>query len=297
MVTLDGALELRLPGGERLSGTVRVEGPATTLPGFGPGPGALGLPPAPRPRTRRPRPRPRRPARGPADPARGPVKAGAAPADEHRWAPITAATHGVLDLTIGGERTTLAGRAYLDSNHSARPLHALGIADWRWGRVALPDREVLYYLVEPEEGGAPEVRLALSVGPDGAAVVHPSPTTTWCGRRRGAFGLEWHETLHLQASGLDLEVRLAHLVDDGPFYLRWLVEGREASGAAGFGVAERVVPGAVDRPWQRPFVRMRRHHAGGGNSMWVPLFVGRRRGRLARLLRHWWSPGGAEEAG
>ena len=75
------------------------------------------------------------------------------------------------------------------------------------------------------------------------------------------------------------------LVDDGPFYLRFLVDAEDGvNGCRGRGFAERVVPANVDRPWQRPFVRMRTFATDGDNSMWLPLFSGPRSGRLRAAL-------------
>ncbi|HSC89641.1 MAG TPA: hypothetical protein VLC09_20300, partial [Polyangiaceae bacterium] len=72
------------------------------------------------------------------------------------------------------------------------------------------------------------------------------------------------------------------LVDDGPFYQRFLLEV-ESSLGAGHGVFEVVAPARVDLPHQRPFVSMRIHRTGRSNSVWLPLFSGPREGRWGRL--------------
>lgn len=224
---------------------------------------------------------------------RGPVciapASAAAAASTHHWAPISVPARARLELQVGDDTYVVDGRAYFDGNRSDTPLEQLGIDDWHWGRIAMPDREVIYYLLWGPDAGEPEVAHLLDVFPDGRIVPHREPVARWLEPRRSIYGLRWHRQLHLSsASGLDLEVRHAHLVDDGPFYLRTLVEAADRSrGETGQGVAERVVPQKVDVPWQRPFVRMRRHLAGGQNSMWLPLFSGPRRGRIGRLVRQW----------
>jgi len=214
----------------------------------------------------------------------------------HRWAPIVVGQRGVARLEASdGASFAIEGRIYVDSNGSARPLHELGIADWRWGRVALPDRELIYYFVDPEGEGAP-IRHVLVARPDGALVAQDA-SVRWSNPRRSVYGLGYHRHLHLSnAPDLDVTLTLRRVVDDGPFYLRFLVDAEDrAHGTVGRGFAERVVPDRVDRPWQRPFVRMRTFATAGDNSMWLPLFSGPRRGRFERLLNHWRSTPALEE--
>jgi carotenoid 1,2-hydratase len=209
----------------------------------------------------------------------------------HRWAPILAAQSGQAHLRLGAEdHFDLDGRVYVDSNGSEQPLHALGIGDWRWGRVALPGRELIYYLVDPEPGStlAP-IRHVLEAKPDGSLRAL-SEDLEFRDLHRGTYGMTHHDSARLRGPELDLELHFKSLVDDGPFYLRFLVDAREhLTGERGSGVAERVAPARVDLWWQRPFMRMRTQQARGPNSMWLPLFSGTRKGRLGRLAKHWTS--------
>ncbi|MCC6528044.1 MAG: hypothetical protein IT373_35685 [Polyangiaceae bacterium] len=219
----------------------------------------------------------------------GGVATAPAAAGAHAWTPLGAGLEGRASLRSGGEAVELEGRAYLDANRSARPLDALGIRAWQWGRLSLGARELVYYLVAPDEPGAPVVRYLFEVGPSGRAHLEPEPLVGRLGPRRNLFGLGWHEELRLgRTAGRDVRVRVRHVVDDGPFYQRYLVEGTcDATGERGHGVAEHVVPARVDRPWQRPLVAMRRQGHAGRDSAWLPLFDGPARGRLGRLVRHW----------
>jgi hypothetical protein len=206
----------------------------------------------------------------------------------HRWAPILAAAEGRAQLSYGpNTHFELYGRAYADSNASEEPLHALGIESWRWGRIALPDRELIYYLVDSSRSDAADVRWVLEVFPDGELRRHQAETE-WQVPRRSIYGLGWHERLRLtSASGLDMSLRFSQPVDDGPFYQRFLVTAEDHHGQHGKGFAEQVSPDRVDNPWQRPFVRMRTHATSAPNSIWLPLFSGPQKGRLARLVTHW----------
>jgi carotenoid 1,2-hydratase len=244
-VQLRARLDLDLPAGDRLRGTLALDGPRFEMPSRGAG--------------------------------------------SHRWTPIAPHARAALDL---GGRRVIAGRGYFDANASTEALDALGIADWRWGRVAFPDHELVYFVCVSERE-AERVHLALRVERDGATRLHEGVDASWIGERRAVYGLKHHRSLRLtSADGLEVEIDHRHLVDDGPFYLRFLTEGRDCrAGVTGLGSAERVVPNRVDLGWQRPFVRMRRHRLAGDNSIWLPLFSGPRRGRLGRLMRHWWQEG------
>ena len=78
---------------------------------------------------------------------------------------------------------------------------------------------------------------------------------------------------------------MSAVLDNGPFYQRYLLRGR-CGADEGFGVGENLVPDRVDTDLLRPLVRMRVHRAGGPNSMWLPLFSGDSAGRWSRLLGH-----------
>ncbi|HEX6242906.1 MAG TPA: hypothetical protein VFZ61_18460, partial [Polyangiales bacterium] len=79
-----------------------------------------------------------------------PAAHGGASASPQRWAPTLAAASGSAELRSEGYGFRLRGRAYVDANTSPQPLHELGIASWRWGRVALPGRDLIFYFVESE---------------------------------------------------------------------------------------------------------------------------------------------------
>lgn len=245
--TLDAELDCPLPGSaDRLTGSVRIEGAARISP-----------------------------------------EVDAAAGAPHLWTPLTGPAEGSAVLRIGGrEVARVRGRAYHDRNGGSVPLHALGIDRWMWGRFPLAGREVVYYLLWPRGGGAPEC-LGLVLRADGSTEevagleVEPGP------ERRSYAGLRWPERITLRAGGERwLEVRHRALADVGPFYLRLLSEGTAAGGQRAVGWGELCVPDRVDLPLHRPFVRMRVHRVGEANSLWLPLFTGPRGRRVARLLRH-----------
>ncbi len=244
---LDAELDCPVPGtAERLTGTVRVEGVARASGG---------------------------------DPAPGAVP--------HLWTPLTGPAEGDAVLRVGGrEVAQVSGRAYHDRNGGRVPLHTLGIGRWMWGRFPLEGREVVYYLLWPRDGGAPEC-LGLVVYADGRTERVPGLEAEAGPERRSYAGLRWPERIVLRAEGRPwLEVRHRVLADVGPFYLRLLSQGGVPGGETAAGWGELCVPDRVDLPLHRPFVRMRVHRVEGPNSPWLPLFTGPRGWRGSRLVRH-----------
>jgi len=194
----------------------------------------------------------------------------------HDWTPITTATQGSGWLEAGGERFAMSGRAYHDRNGSAEPLHALGIRYWLWGRAPLPNgSERIWYLVWPRgSGGAEPVAIGLEIGPDGSTRRWERLPIERRGGRRGWAGLRVPREVRLGENGEWLRIVHDRLVDDGPFYQRWLVQA-DAGGQAVTGIAEAVAPDRVDRWWHRPLVRMAVQHSDPRrNSRWLPLFAG-----------------------
>ena len=118
----------------------------------------------------------------------------------------------------------------------------------------------------------------------GGVRVLPGATAVPSRGRRDRYGLPWAARWTLAAPGhAPVDVDVAAPVDAGPFYLRHPIA---SGGARGWG--ESCWPASVDQPWLRPFVRMR--VVGPQPSVWAPLFLGPRRGRLGRLLRWWRTP-------
>lgn len=203
---------------------------------------------------------------------------------DHDWAPLTGPSRAEASLRIGSAPLLdVQGRGYHDRNGSRTPFSSLGIRHWVWGRVPLEDRELIYYLLWPSDGGPPE-KLALEIGEDGTTVAHDVELQL-DGRRRARFGMPFWERLELRRGGERwLTVRHRAPVDDGPFYLRFFTDATDASGERHLGTGELVRPARVDFAPIRTFVDMRVHKTSGVTSRFNPLFTGPRAGRLTRQL-------------
>lgn len=209
------------------------------------------------------------------------------PDPRHQWCPMVLTAAGGAELAAGQWSFSLKGRAYHDRNAGPVPMHALGIGRWWWGRLAFPDREVIWYRLLPEDGG-PLRELVVDVDASGHTRTVERPMSLGPDVA-GRFGLSSPSSIEFEdADGQAVVVETTALVDDGPFYQRTLVRGL-CSGIVARGIAELVVPDQVDLDIHRPFVRMRVHHLSGPNSLFLPLFTGPRAGRVGRLP-HWWAP-------
>lgn len=202
----------------------------------------------------------------------------------HDWTPILCACSGTAVVEVGDSRSRISGRLYHDRNGGSVPLHDLGIDSWIWGRVALEGRDFIYYVLDGEEGE--EEALFLTIDHSGAI-----QRLTNCRLRRdrpkkNLGGLRWWPSMTIEVNGDDwLEIEHQDVVDSGPFYLRSVLRASDHRGGSFRGIAEVCEPDRVDMARHRPLVKMRVHHREELNSMWLPLFVGPRRGRVSRLLR------------
>jgi hypothetical protein len=206
------------------------------------------------------------------------------------WMPVTAAAAGRASLDWDQGSFELRGPAYFDGNAGTRRLDELGIDDWRWGRIAFSNRDLIYFQLTPD-GGAPPSPVVLSVDRRGRVQTSTEVDLRFIDGASGWFGLPRAEQLMLRGRAADLDLRFTHQVEDGFFYQRYLVTARAEDGEIGHGVAERVVPRRLAAAWHRPLVRMRIDHADQRPSIWHPLFSGSRHGRFTRLLRSWWGAG------
>jgi hypothetical protein len=199
----------------------------------------------------------------------------------HLWSPRTVDASGSMQLQCGDVHEEVKGSAYFDSNASSQPLQEQGISSWRWGRVRFPDGTLVFYEVEKNDGS----KQALAFFQDFKGGRVDGLQLHFRDSRRGAYGVLSPRTLRVEGAGRSYLVECEHLVDDGPFYQRFLLTALDPTGQVGSGVGEVVLPPLIDLPWQRPLVKMKTFVVGGDNSMWLPLFTGNRETRRRRMLQ------------
>lgn len=206
------------------------------------------------------------------------------PVPEHDWTPLMAACEGRAKAVIGDEETTWCGRIYHDRNGGCVPLHRLGIRNWVWGRIALPDRELIYYDLDAKDDSSQT--LLLTIGADGEIRHTKQLQLRRRHSRTNLAGLTWWPSMSIWSEGNRwLELDASDVVDSGPFYLRTMLEATDGDGKTFRGIGEVCEPGRIDLGRHRPLVKMRVHRRRDENSMWLPLFTGPRSGRIRRLVR------------
>lgn len=212
------------------------------------------------------------------------TRSGGAP---HVWSPRILDGTGSAELSLGSRRWSLTGSAYLDGNTSQLPLHAQRISSWRWGRFTVAGRTWVFYDVAAEPGGV-GTALVLTAESGTSGEIRKDTSLVFAREKRGTYGMTAPREIRLAAGdAAEVICTARHLVDDGPFYQRFLLDV-ESAGETGHGVYEVVTPARVDLPRQRPFVSMRIHQPGADNSFWLPLFSGPRSGRIRRLFAAPW---------
>lgn len=244
--TLQGTLDLALPTGGRATGKLWLSGPL------------------------------RRDSPG--------AEFGANADGTHVWTPLVAAARGCLELQTPEGALRVEGRGYHDRNSAARPLQALGIRSWWWGRLALPGRDLICYRLAPSVTGAAPRDLVVEVAADGSCRTRENAGLQLGRWHRSVWGLRWPGgATFTDPDGRTVSVEIGPLLDNGPFYQRFALHGR-CGQDEGHGLGEHLVSDRIDGDLLRPLVRMRVHRAAGPNSMWLPLFSGHHAGRVRRLL-------------
>jgi hypothetical protein len=237
----------------------------------------------------------------------------------HDWSPQLGPSRGTATLRLNEREVTIEGSGYHDRNGALLPLTDQGIAWWLWARADVdvgvdvdvdvhgegPGREsrVVYALWPTDVTAASGVGSVCAVGvatdATGATrlvdvdVDVGALHRTWLGMgevRRLRVG----ERLPDGSTRPFLTAVAGARVDDGPFYLRHTIRaGINTAPAHTTGFLEVVDVRRMDRPWQRPFVKMRvspppsssTSSSSSSSSLWHPLFAGPRAGRAARQLR------------
>jgi len=193
----------------------------------------------------------------------------------HRWTPILVGSTGEAELRVGAQPLYRGiGRVYHDRNACPTHIDDLGIDHWVWGRTPMPDGERIHYVLFGKDGN--HRALLVDVGLDGSSRVREG-TAQLRGWRPGRYLLNWHRELRITVGEERIVVRHRKMLEDGPFYQRFLTE---VDGVAGVGEAVR--PDRVDLPFMQFFVNMKVNHVGGVNHWLLPWLAGLKEGRLQR---------------
>lgn len=224
--------------------------------------------------------------------AEGPAVGESAPLAEagvlHAWRPLLVGGGGTAELRSQRGHSSTRGTSYCDMNVSCQALPDQGIEKWFWARVAFADSTFIVYAVVDDQGNLESFLLRQR----GHTLARVAGTVSWGREAIGRFGLTYPDSLLVTTEdGERLLLRQVEALEDGPFYGRYFCRASSRERGDGAGIAEWVVPGLVDIPWQRPFLKMKVFGAEAPNSMWLPLFSGFHEAPWRRMVRSLRFPG------
>lgn len=186
----------------------------------------------------------------------------------HTWnlvAPVCAVRGAATLFAPDGEterEVAFTGRGYHDHNFDTEPM-SRAINRWHWGRCWTGDRMLVYYATEPFRGAGAPFNCGILFDDAEPRVVTDRLDVTFPSQRRNWLALKYPDCLRLRlpedaGEAGEWVVRKRHMVDSGPFYVRFLSELDGSSGAA-HGVSE-TLDGTRLRPrFLRPMINTRIH--------------------------------------
>lgn len=205
--------------------------------------------------------------------------------EEHVWSPRVLSGVARVELSDGSERYEFSGSGYFDGNHSAQSLFRQNIRSWTWARVSFGEHSaVIYHILgssQSAQGKAEQLIFASGTGPE--LLIHQEARVDFQGRRVSPYGIVAPSEVFASSETGNCRIQLGARVEDGPFYQRYAVSA-EMDGEAGRGFLEVLRPNRVDASFLRPLVRMRTYRTAGGNSVFAPLFLGPKAGRVRRFF-------------
>lgn len=185
----------------------------------------------------------------------------AVPAETHGWVLVApdCAFEGVLSIAEGPNlrvKVTISGRAYHDHNYGARPMQC-DFRAWHWGRWHV-DGRTFVYLAAPD-ATTPFV-WAGWCHTDGTVAALTAPSLTIERQGVSPMGVRYPRSLvvtGMEPDGAPLAVRVRQerVLDDAPFYRRWMGQATIA-GAVCDGISEYMAVDRLSQAWIRPFLRL-----------------------------------------
>lgn len=175
------------------------------------------------------------------------------PGRPHRWLLAAADCQVAGRVQIEGTPSLeFAGRGYHDHNAGAEEI-AQAMRGWRWGRAHAGQLTQVYYHAEPREGASHSLWITCRDGrPE---EVRDRPAFDLGDWRWNPYGLRSARRVTVAGS---LRTEMGPLVDDGPFYQRWLSRSRWPGQEEMVpGLGEWVLPENLHRPWFRWMVPYR----------------------------------------
>ena len=183
----------------------------------------------------------------------------------HHWilAAADCQVHGKVSLRGRTSRSLdFQGRGYHDHNAGIEDL-TIAMKRWRWGRVHAGPWTTVYYHAEPHDAREQSVLIHCLHGEPVEVLAHEEFHFDHHDWARSTFGIVHERELLLRAKCAEATPCVArrhrHLVDAGPFYLRWVSDfdvQRDGRHWSARGICEHLETRNLHRPlfnWMIPY--------------------------------------------
>jgi carotenoid 1,2-hydratase len=145
----------------------------------------------------------------------------------------------------GGFELKFQGRGYHDHNAGEEEI-SVAWTRWRWGRVHVGSRTVIYYQAEPRDGREQSIQIVCE---DGRPVdVRDDVSLQLDEPRRHPLGIRYARSMSIEGSVPPISRTHRELVDFGPFYLRWLSDFTVGDRTE-VGISELLEARSLHKPW------------------------------------------------
>lgn len=162
----------------------------------------------------------------------------------------------IFEDGIPGHEIDFQGTGYHDHNTGQEPMKD-EFRDWYWGRFHFPDHTLIYYVMNRKE----EAQHRAWLLDNNSTIVSEYQEASLSDRNLTLFGLNPAHKIVLQHEQSRILVQQSRLLDNGPFYRRYLsdaflnLDGGTVQKSRG--ISEYIYPGRIYWKLYWPFVDMR----------------------------------------
>ncbi len=178
----------------------------------------------------------------------------------HQWNLVQPAAEVTGVLSISGyhqDKIDFKGSGYHDHNYGSEPMKE-AFRDWYWGRVHFPEATLVFYVMNQKSGRQYRGWL---IDRENQQIISQFDPITTDEPQLNVFGLRPCRRIQLQSGDLKADIYQSRVVDNGPFYIRYLCDGVLHVPEWGIqkqkGISEYIYPSRIDRALFRPMVHMR----------------------------------------
>ncbi|HKK45553.1 MAG TPA: hypothetical protein VJ964_08530, partial [Balneolaceae bacterium] len=203
----------------------------------------------------------------------------------HRWNLVQPRAEVRAEINISSKKENpqkieFKGRGYHDHNTGREPMRE-EFKDWYWGRFHFDDLTLVYYVMNRQKG---EQHRAWLIDKKNERVLDVLEDIELQDRQLSLFGLHTARKLSLHSPNAAVQIQQSKLLDNGPFYQRYLSDAflrisGEQIVESQTGVTEYIHPSRIYSRIFWPFVDMRIRYT-AGRPHWVQ--------RSKRLYRWTW---------